>query len=330
MPQRRVSMAVLLLASVALGGLRGPAATTNALPLLLDGVAAEVGAERITISETMLAARELAERLRLPAGEQTARLRELYERALEELVARRLILQAYRDSEQKLQPWMVDRRIETIVEEHFDGDRVRLQTQLARENLTFERWRQRMEDEMVLSAMRHQHVDGRVSVAPAEVRAYYATNSAAFALPGPVRVGMILLTPRAGEDGAALAARAGALRARLLAGADFAALAQSESTESHARDGGDWGYVKPEEVFRAEIVAALAALPPGGLSAPIVTDGGCYIVRKIAEHPDLRLPLEEAWPAIEAHLRRVLSEERFRAWIASLRRQTHVHTYPLP
>jgi peptidyl-prolyl cis-trans isomerase SurA len=330
MLERNVSGAVLLLAAVALGGLRAAPTTTNAPPLLLDGVAAEVGAERITIAETMAAARDLAERMKLPAGEQTARLRELYDRALDELVARHLILQAYRNSEQKLQSWMVDRRIETIVEEHFGGDRVRLQAQLARENLSFDRWRQRMEDEMVLSAMRHQHVDGQVSVAPADVREFYATNSAAFALPGPVRVGMILLTPRAGEDGAALAARADALHARLRAGADFAALALAESAESHARNGGDWGYVKPEEVFKAEIVAALAALPPGGISAPIVSDGGCYIVRKISERPDLRLPLDEAWPAIEAHLRRALSERRFRAWIDSLRQRTHVHTYPLP
>ncbi len=330
MLKRKFFVAVLLLAGLALGGMHAAAAPTNAPPLLLDGVAAEVGAERITIAETMTAARDLAALMKIPAGEQTARLRELYAKALDELVARRLILQAYRDSEQKLQPWMVERRVETIIEEHFGGDRSRLQAQLAKENLTFEHWRQRMEDEMVLAAMRHQHVDGQVSVAPAEVRAFHATNSAAFALPGPVRVGMILLTPRQGEEPAAFADRARALHASLLAGADFEALARAESAESHAGNGGDWGYVKPEEVFKEEIVAALEALPPGGISAPIISDGGCYIVRKIAERPDLRLPLEEAWPAIEARLRRVQSEQRFRDWIGSLKRRTHVQIYPLP
>ncbi|MDD5708412.1 MAG: peptidyl-prolyl cis-trans isomerase, partial [Kiritimatiellae bacterium] len=257
-------------------------------------------------------------------------LRELYSEALHELVARKLILQAYEKSEQKLQPWMVDRRVEAVIEEHFGGDRAQLISRLARENLSYDAWRKRLEEEMIVSAMRHQFVDRAVIVPPAEVRAYYASNRTEFALEGPVRVGMILLLPREGEDADGLRARARALLKRLRDGQDFETLARKESDEDHAGDGGDWGYVNPAESFRPEIAKALEALKPGAIGDPIETDNGIYIVRKTAVQTEPYLPIEDAWQTIEARLKRALAERRYHDWIERLKQDVHVRIYPLP
>jgi peptidyl-prolyl cis-trans isomerase SurA len=320
----------LLLLLVLAAALHVAAATNATAPLLLDGIAAEVGEARITIAETMLLAREMAAARKLSAADQAAGLRALYAEARERLVARQLILQTYALAEQKLPGWAVDRRVSAVIDEHFDGDRSRLVSMLNKQGLGFDEWRKRLEEEMVIATMRQQFVDQQVIVAPAEVRAYYATNAVAFAAEGPVRVGMILVGKRSGEAAGETVQRARGVRERLCGGHDFRAVARAESAEAHAPQGGDWGYVDPDEVFRKEIAAALAGIKVGEISDLIETESGVYLVTKFDERADGVMPLEAAWTEIEAHLRRLKAEARYQAWIASLKQNTSVRVFPLP
>jgi parvulin-like peptidyl-prolyl isomerase len=194
----------------------------------------------------------------------------------------------------------------------------------------FDIWRKRLEEEMIIASMRQQVVDQNVAVAPADVRAYYTTNPAAFVLEGPVRVGMILIGKRDGEGDDALRGRAGQVRERLLAGQDFRAVAGQESAEAHARTGGDWGFVEPADVFRKEIAGALARLRVGEISPLIETESGIYIVTKLDERTDGVLPLVDAWGEIEARLRRRETARRQAVWIDSLKQATTVRRHPLP
>ena len=310
--------------------LRAAAATNAPAPLVLDGLAAEVGGARITIAETMELARELAAARKQPAADAAGVLRALYAEAQEQLVARQLVLQAYAAQEQKLPAWAVERRVESVIDERFGGDRSRLISMLNQQGLGYDAWRKRLEEEMVIATMHQQFVDQHVAVAPAEIRAFYATNAAAFAVEGPVRAGLILLARQEGESAAAALGRAREVLGRLRAGQDFRAVARSVSTESHARQGGDWGYVDPAEVFRKELADALAGLKIGEVSEPLETETGIYLVTKFDERTDRVMPLEAAWPEIEAYLRRVQAEARRAAWIESLKSRTTVRCFPLP
>lgn len=327
----KCARAVVSLLALAVCGARAAAATNGPAPLVLDGIAAEVGEERVTIAEAMLAARSLAAAMRIPPSAQPARLRELYDQALEDLIARKLILQHYEKSEQKLSPGLLESRINAMIAENFGGDRARLIDWLAEHRLTYEEWRKRVEEEIICAVMRQQFVERPAfDVSPADVRAYYATNGADFALEGSVRVGLILLTQREDEEPEAFRLRARRLAGRLREGMDFAAAAREESAEEHAAAGGDWGFVVPADVFRPEIARALEALGPGEVSEPIETESGIYIVRKTEERPERRLTLAEAWPLIESRLRQAQTEARYRAWIESLKRETRVVVHPLP
>lgn len=323
---RKAGLLALVLATV----LRASAATNTAAPLVLDGVAAEVGEARVTIAETMLLAREMAAAHQIPLAEQAGQLRALYGEALDHLVARQLVLQAYRSGENKLPAWAVDRRVDAFIDEQFGGDRSLLVSMLNKQGMGFDTWRQRMEEELVISTMRQQFVEQNVTVPAADVRAYYATNRSEFALDGPVRVGMILIAKQADETDETVSNRASAVWSQLKDGQDFRAVAKRESAEAHAKEGGDWGYVEPEDVFRAEIADALAKLDKGAVSPPIPTESCIYIVTRLNECPERILPLVEAWPGIEARLRKAETERRFAAWIDSLKRRTTVRLHPLP
>ena len=324
--RRCAALPALVLATA----LHASAATNATAPLVLDGVAAEVGEARVTIAETMLLAREMAAARQIPLAEQAGQLRALYGEALDHLVARQLVLQAYRSGENKLPAWVVDRRVDAFIDEQFGGDRSLLVSMLNKQRVGFDTWRQRMEEELVISTMRQQFVEQNVTVPAADVRAYYATNRSEFALDGPVRVGMILIAKQADETDEAVSNRASTVWGQLKDGQDFRAVAKRESAEAHAKEGGDWGYVEPEDVFRAEIADALAKLDKGAVSPPIPTESGIYIVTRLNDCPGGILPLAEAWPVIEARLRKAETERRFAAWIDSLKRRTTVRLHSLP
>ncbi len=80
-------------------------------------------------------------------------------------------------------------------------------------------------------------------------------------------------------------AKAAALRARLAAGADFAALAKVESDDLASRDkGGDLGFVARGSTAAA-FEAAAYALPVGELSELVQTENGFHILRVEERQP---------------------------------------------
>jgi peptidyl-prolyl cis-trans isomerase D len=117
----------------------------------------------------------------------------------------------------------------------------------------------------------------------------------------------------AGDAAAEKAARAkaDALRARLVAGADFAALARAESKDpGSAARGGDLGMMG-RGVFVREFEEALFALKkPGELSAPVRTQYGVHLIKLTEiQKPKAQPKVDRA--KVEAELRRRKAEERF-------------------
>jgi peptidyl-prolyl cis-trans isomerase SurA len=323
-------LAAVLVARTAAGETSAPAAADADAPLLLDGVAAEVGDRTITIAEAMVEARRLADVQDLPPAEAESRLRALYRQALDGLVERQLVLLTHARTGQKLQSWVVDKRVEELIEDRFGGDRSKLSAALARERMTIDDWRKRVEEELVLGAMRQNWVDQRAVVRPEQIRAFYATNAAAFRGTGTVRVAMIVLQPGEGETAEAFAGRVRRVQDDLAAGKDFGETARRQSREPHAARGGDWGFVNPAEEFRPELARALAGLKPGQTSGPIATDAGTYILRKGAERPDGVQTIEDVWDEIDTQLRRRESARLYREWIGRLRQDVRVIVHDLP
>ncbi len=304
-------------------------AAESAKPLLLDGIAAEVGGVRITIADVMDLARN--QLVQIPAAGRSSAIREAYAVALTNLIERQLILQRYQGAQQKIPEWYLRQRVTRIVEDDFGGDRSRLMEMLNHRGLTYAAWSRRMEEEVIATTMRQQFIDQNIHVSPEGIRAAYEERFANEKLAGPVRVGMILLRPEGDESAEALLARAKALATDLQKGGDFAAAARKHSKEDHAEEGGDWGYIDPAEELREDLAKTLASLPVGSVSDPVaISDDYVYILRKADERPDLKVPFEYVRPKIASELRRTASRVRYREWIQSLRDVTTVRVFPLP
>ncbi len=297
--------------------------------VLLDGVAAYVNAEMITIADVMSEVRrspwaDTAPELR------EKRLRELYTATLNALIDRKLILAAAQKSKMELQSWAVDNRIREIVANNFDGDQIKLHNLLADRKIAFEEWKKNIQEDLMITAMRYQQVEKRVAPTPSEVRAEYEANKGRYQTETATAVSMIILDPPGGAGDETVEVRAAKIAEALKAGTSFASLAKTYSKDAKASNGGSWGKVNPEDVFRKEIVEALAKLKPGETSSVVVLDGYGYIVRKDEQQDSRALTFEEAAPYVESHLRMRQAEKIYKEWMDRLRAEAYIKTFELP
>ncbi len=122
--------------------------------------------------------------------------------------------------------------------------------------------------------------DSAIALTDAEVQAYYRAHRNDFEEPANAYLTYVSISrvPDASDSAAALA-RAQDIRAELLAGADFAVVAQRESADSVSRaDGGDLGEATPGQFVR-EFEEAALALRPGQISEPVRSAFGIHIIK---------------------------------------------------
>ncbi len=315
---------------VALPAVRAEEDGVKSKAMLLDGVAAYVNSEMITIAEVMMEVRRSPWAANASDVQRERRLREMYNATLNALIDRKLILGYVEKSKMTLQGWAVDNRVREIVAENFGGDQTKLHQLLADRKITFEEWKKNLEEDLLVSAARYQNVESRIKPTPAEIRAEYDANKGRYQTEKAVAVSMIILDPPGDESGKSVKERAREIEDKLNDGAKFADLARVYSSDTKAAQGGSWGKVNPEDVFRKEIVNMLTRLKPGEVSPLIVLDDFGYIVRKDEQQDGRALTFEEAAPLVESHLKMKKAEELYKAWMQRLRDEAYVKIFELP
>lgn len=119
--------------------------------------------------------------------------------------------------------------------------------------------------------------------------------------------------------------KADELRARLISGADFAALAKAESADSgSAEQGGDLGYFERGSMTPAFEETAFT-LPVNTLSEPVRTPFGFHLIEVTAIRPSAAPPLAEIRDTLRQRVQRELAEEQFFAAAETLRTQSFEH-----
>ena len=294
-------------------------------PAMVDGVVAYVDQHIITVGDVMEAIEPV--RRKLMASLEGAPLKEKLEAAfrdaLQNLIERRLILDAFEADKGQLPEWVVDQRVNELVRDLFNDDRDALLAALAKDHLSYEKWRSGIRDQIIVASMRKNHVEQNVRVPASAIRQEYDAHPDAYRTDPKVKLRMMAM--KTGSDGGPdRRADMEALRARVMAGEDFAALATEHSEESKARSGGDWGWVDPARTLRAELAEAVQALAPGEVSGVVDTGDMLYLVKVEDRQEAVVTSFEESRAAIEQALRRAESDRLYREWIARLTRDAYV------
>jgi parvulin-like peptidyl-prolyl isomerase len=203
----------------------------------------------------------------------------------------------------------VDKRLDELKEQFFQGDEQKYKDELEAQGLTEEQVRSDLRTRL-LSEKVFEKVTNEVEVTDEDVQKYYDDNAAQFETPASREVRHILVKSKA---------RADELHAQLEGGADFAKLARQFSTDpASKKDGGKFTAQQGATVAPFDKVAF--DLDTGELSEPVKTQFGWHIIEAVG---DIQEKATQDLSEVEEQIRSTLLEEkkntRINEWIEELR-----------
>jgi peptidyl-prolyl cis-trans isomerase SurA len=264
---------------------------------LVEGIAAVVNKDVITLHEVDEASKKAAENL-AKQGIQVPDQRVLQRQVLQRLIMDRLIQQEIDRMGIRVSDAQLDQAINTIaMRNKITVDQMR--KEIEKTGVAWDQYRESLRSEIRIDRLRQRTVDANIVVTDAEVDAYLKEQahrsavaapqrpgSASSAAPvGTVRVALAQILVRIPEDAsadqlAALHAKAEALLARVKKGEDFASVAAAVSEGSEALQGGMMG-TRPLDGWPDLFVQAIATLKKGQISGILRSGNGFHILKVV-------------------------------------------------
>jgi peptidylprolyl isomerase len=160
----------------------------------------------------------------------------------------------------------------------------------------------------------------------AEIKAVYDSNATAFLVPRQFQLAQIVVVVAKNADKAAedkARKKVDDVQKKLAQpGADFAALAKSESGEGEtAEKGGEIGWLT-EAQLRPEIRSQIVGLAKGASTDPVRLDDGWHILKLLDTKASQTRPLAEVRDALVERMRAERIEANRRAYVAELFKQS--------
>ena len=206
-----------------------------------------------------------------------------------------------------------------------------LREQLQAQGHTYEEFRKHAKLELQKMVMIQKEVRQKVSISPAEVKAYYDAHQTEFTTGKEhFKLAQILIavppTASAAEMDAARN-KAENIRKQLLNGADFGKLARQYSDDDSKSQGGELGDFSRGEMIDP-IQNAVDHMKVGDISEPVQTDHGFHIVKLEAHDVAGVKPLAEVSAQIHEKLVTQRAEQKFTTWVQSdLVKQHYIETF---
>lgn len=170
----------------------------------------------------------------------------------------------------------------------------------------FERSRQEARTLAAVSVFLEKTLPAPAPPTEAEIKSYFQSHADEFKTPHGRQTYHLFKRTEPGADPAPVVAEVARLRARVVAGEDFSALAARESDSESRHRGGLLGWVTPGS-YGPELEKVVFSLEPKVPSQPIRTREGVHLFLVAADAPARTLTLAEVRGPIA---RRLLSERR--------------------
>jgi parvulin-like peptidyl-prolyl isomerase len=295
----------------------------------VNGIAAIVNDKVITYSEVreVVEPRERLLRAQYSGEELAKKIIELRKAALQDLIDRQLIVQAFDTEKLVIPPHFIDERVDAVIKENFGGDRHAFIKTMEAQKYTMSKFRDLERQKIIVQAMRSKNVKINLLIPPAKIEEYYRKHQDQFSSKAQVKLRMIMI-PGHQETGAGEAQRTMAeeIRAKLITGADFDKMAQMYSEDSTRDLGGDWGWIDDKTLSKPLSDVAFS-LHPGEISKLVDVSGNYYILKVEARQGGEVKALKDVRADIEAHLRQEQAQEMQDHWLASLRSKAYIKTF---
>ncbi len=158
--------------------------------------------------------------------------------------------------------------------------------------------------------LRPEDLIEEASLSEEELRQRYESAKQRYLTPEARRASHILITPDSAGDDESAEAMAEALRERIADGESFEDLATEHSDDPvSAEQGGDLGWIEPEDMVDAFEESLYELEEPGDVSQPVETQFGWHLIRLEEVRPPEGMSFEEARQEIlDEHLQREREE----------------------
>jgi len=276
------------------------------LPTNKNQVVAVVNGDIITMIEVLRSMPIVPRPESLPEIEWLKLRLRLFKDRLDSLIDRKLLYQEAKLAEVALDEAVVSQYVEKRWKA-MDWTREQFLDHLKKMRMTESEFGQQVREDLMAGEIVRRRIGLDRSISPAELTAYFEENKDEFS-EGEKRHVRIILTPLKLNDGKDGATFARDLVKRLRTKPeDFAKVAKDVSTGPNKETGGDFGWVEKSGGLKRELLEAAFALPERGISDPIQTDGGYFIVKVDALQRGTALSFEDAQPTI----RRKIQSQRY-------------------
>lgn len=295
----------------------------------VNGIAAIVNDKVITYSEVrdVVEPRERLLRAQYSGQELVNKITELRKAALQDLIDRQLIIQAFEKEKFQIPPHFVDERVEEVIRENFGGDRHAFIKTMESQKYTMSKFRDLEREKIIVQAMRAKNVSSNLIIPPGKVEEYYRKHKDLFSTKAQIKLRMIMIPGHTEAGGSAVqSSMAEEIRAKLITGADFDKMAQMYSEDSTRDLGGDWGWID-DKTLAPELSQVAFNLKPGEISKVVVLGGNHYIMKVDARQGGEAKPLKDVRAEIEGRLRQEQAQELQEHWLASLRSKAYIKTF---
>jgi peptidyl-prolyl cis-trans isomerase SurA len=324
-PLRASGLAALI--TLALMGAARPPLGWAQTPRVVDGIAAVVNDEIVTISEVLETVALEAEQMRQQVTGRALQeqLKDLYRRALNNLINLRLQIERARKLNLQVSDEDIAYHIETLKRQNQISTE-QLGQILQSRGMTLEAYREQVREGLLVAKVVNAEVRSRLVVLDTELQEAYQQRRERYRVASELTVSHILfLVPQEAseQDLERIRQKAAAILQQLRNGADFATLARQYSEGPSADQGGLLGTFRAGELLPGfEEVAA--ALKPGEISDIVRTRAGLHIIRVESRKEGAVRTFEDTREEIKAELLQAKTEQKYQEWLETLRQSAYI------
>ena len=294
-----------------------------------NGIAAIAEGEIITLEQLRKELEPIIPRLRVEAKNEqefAARIDQLSKEVLQNMIDRILIVKAAEEKGLLLPPSYIDQEYDEVITRDFGGDRGRFLDYLKAQGLTPREYRKNIYKRVVVNVMRQQNRKSESEISPERIQDFYIKNKVRFYQEEAVHLRQIILTPMADEGTALLQQTATKIITELDGGANFGDLARKYSQDDMSRRGGDWGWIKRQDI-RKELSSVAFDLRPGDYSQPVELGNTIFILYSEDKRDEMIQPVSMVREVIENVLVGEIARESQQRWLQEVREDAYVRYF---
>jgi peptidyl-prolyl cis-trans isomerase C len=293
----------------------------NPLALASEDVVVTVDGEAITHGEIMQGVQMNLMQLsrQVPPQQLSQMAGQIYQNVTDTLVANVLLTKASEKSGLAVSDEELAKEIALIESSAPEGSS--LKAALAENNIEYSEWTEDLRKQMLVRKLVDEKTDGIPAATAVEVAAFYEENIASFQIPENVSASHILLafTPEDTDQTKAQKKKdLEAVRAALLAGGDFAAVAAEKSDCPSKQQGGSLGTFARGQMV-PEFEEASFAQPLGEIGDVVETQFGYHLIKVTNRQQAGVRPLAEVKDQLQQYLSGQKKQEALLAYIEELK-----------